>query len=201
MANPYLEVVLATIVFGTSGVFVKYLNLPATTLAFFRCFVPAVLIFGYFLINKRNLFRGNYKNMLFASTLNAIRMFFYFIAYNFTSIGNAVIMLYTWPIFASLFGTIILKEKITKKNRFLLSLAFIGIVLVFLNKEISFGNKDFIGMGAMLLAAMIYSLSFVIFKKELKTYTHFETVFYQNLVGAVVFIPFLFINHIFRLLI
>lgn len=60
--------------------------------------------------------------------------------------------------------------------------------------ERGFGNEDFVGMGAMLLSAILFSLSMVIFKKELKNYTKTETIFYQNLVGAVVFLPFIFIN-------
>ena len=62
------------------------------------------------------------------------------------------------------------------------------------NKEISFGSDDFLGTGAMLLSAIIFSITAVIFKKELKYYSETETIFYQNLLGAIVFLPFIFIN-------
>jgi len=192
--NPYLAIIFATTIAGSSGVFIKLLNLPPTSITFFRVFVPVAILLIYFGWKKPKLFQGNYKIMLFASGLNAARLFLYFVAYLYTSIGNAVIMLYSWPIFATVFGAIILKEKVTKKTAFLIGLAFFGLIIMYINKEISFASRDFIGMSAMLLSAIIYSLTVVIFKKELKNYTKTETIFYQNLVGAVIFLPFVFIN-------
>ena len=49
--------------------------------------------------------------MLIASSINAARMFLYFIGFTYASIANAVIVLYTWPIFATLLGLMFLKEK------------------------------------------------------------------------------------------
>lgn len=132
--------------------------------------------------------------MLVASGLNAVRMFLYVVAYRYTSIGNAVILLFTWPIFATIFGAIILKEKVSKRTALLIGMAFLGIIIMYSNKKISFGSNDFIGMGAMLLSAIIFSITAVIFKKELKNYSTTETIFCQNLIGAIVFLPFIFIN-------
>jgi drug/metabolite transporter (DMT)-like permease len=197
MLNPYLEVVLATIIFGSAGVFVKYLALPATTMSFFRTFVPALVLGVYFLFSRHKFSRGNTKLMLVASVLSAVRMFFYFVAYSLTSIGNAVIVLYTWPVFATILSIVFLKEKVSRRNKALLFVAFIGIILVFLSKEYSFANKDLIGMCSMLVCALLYSFTFVIFKKESKSYSGIETAFFQNLVGAFVFLPFFLINRPF----
>ena len=192
--NPYLEVILAGILWGTSGIFIKILNLPPTTISFFRLAIPALILRIYFLIKKKKLKYSNNKLMLLASSLNAIRVFFYFVGFTLTSIGNAVIILYTWPIFATILSIIFLKEQISKKNILLLSTAFIGIILIYLNKEISFANKDFLGMSSMLLSAIIYSSTIVIFKKESLTHSKFEIIFYQNLTGAILFLPFIIIN-------
>lgn len=194
--NPYLEVIIAAIIWGSTGVFVKYLNLPPTTLTFFRMAVPAVFLSMFFSIKKIK-FNLNNKLMLFASSLNAFRMFFYFLGFTLTSIGNAVIMLYTWPIFATIFSLLFLKEKVKLRNLVLLAMAFVGIIIIYSNKELSFVNKDFIGMSAMLISAAIYAITIVIFKKESNKYSKFETIFYQNLVGAFIFLPFLFINQPF----
>lgn len=42
--NPYWEVMVASVIFGTTGIFVKYLNLPPTSIAFFRLVVPTIII-------------------------------------------------------------------------------------------------------------------------------------------------------------
>ena len=92
--------------------FIKLINLPATTITFFRMFVPVAILLGYFCWKKIKLFKGNYGYLLLASSFNAVRMFLYFLAYLYTSVGNAVIMLFTWPIFATIFSAIFLKEKV-----------------------------------------------------------------------------------------
>lgn len=192
--NPYLAVIIAATIGGSSGVFIKFIDLPPSTITFFRMAVPVIILSVYLLNKGKQLFRGNYKIMLSASLLNAIRMFLFFVGYLYTSIGNAVIILFTWPIFGSLFSAIFLKEKISKRTAALIGLAFGGIVIMYINKEIGFGNKDFIGMAAMLLSAVLFSVTAVIFKKELVNYSRTETIFYQNLVGAIAFLPFIFIN-------
>lgn len=192
--NPYLEVVLAAIIWGSTGFFVKYLNLPPTTMAFFRMGVPTLLLFIFFYFKKTNLFKKNNKYLLLASSLNAIRMFLYFVGFTLTTIGNAVIILYTKPIFVVLLSLFFLNEKIPKRNYFFLLLSFTGTLFIFMNSEFSLQNKDFIGMLAMLGSAFVVAASTTIYKKESKNFSNFELIFYQNLVGAVVFIPFIFMN-------
>jgi len=192
--NPYLAIIIAATIGGSSGVFIKLLDLPATTITFFRMAVPVIVLLAYLKYKGTILFRGNYRIMMLASALNATRMFLFFVGYLYTSIGNAVIILFTWPIFGSLFSAIFLKEKVDRRTAMLIGLAFLGIVIMYMNKDISFGNEDFIGMAAMLFSAILFSVTAVIFKKELVNYSRTETIFYQNLIGAFVFLPFIFIN-------
>jgi len=190
-AKPYLAVVVAATLAGASGVFVKYMDMPATSMSFVRSAVP-VSILGLIMAAKGiRLFRGNYKPMLWASVLNALRMYFFFIAFIYGSIGNVVLILFTWPISVTILSAIFLKEVITRRTRFLLALSFVGILIVFANKEINFANRDFIGMAAALITATLYAMTVVIFKKASGSYSRVELIFYQNFIGALVFLPFL----------
>ena len=192
--NPYLEVIIAATFGGLGGALIKLLNLPATSTSFFRFIVPAVLLLLFLWYRKIKLFRGNYKLLLAASLLNVVRIFCFVAGYTFTSMGNAIIIFFTWPIFGALLGIILLKEKIKLRTILLFGLAFAGIIIMYMNKEFSFTNSDFIGMTAMIISAITYALTIIIFKKELVNYTKTETIFYQNLIGAIVFIPFIVIN-------
>ena len=192
--NPYLEVLLAATIGGSSGIFIRYLDLPVTTITFFRLFIPALILFIYLKWKKVKLFRRNIKLMLLGSSLNAARLFLFIMAYMYTSIANGVIILFTWPIFAAIFSILILKEKVNWKTLGLILLAFVGIIMMYINKEFSFTNKDFVGMTLMLVSAICLAFVIIIFKEVLKENDNIETVFYQNIVGAVVFIPFIFIN-------
>lgn len=192
--NPYLAILFAATIGGASGVFIKIIDLPATSITFFRMAVPVIILLVYLQYKRIRLFRGNYSMLMVASVLNAIRMLLFFVGYLYASIGNAVIILFTWPIFGTLFSAIFLKEKVSFRTSILIGLAFLGIVVMYLNTEISFGNEDFIGMAAMLFSAIFFAVTAVIFKQKLTVYSRTEAIFYQNLVGAVAFLPFVFIN-------
>lgn len=192
--SPYLQVVATATLFGTVGIFIKILHLPSTSVSFFRLVVPTVLLSIYFGYKRNNIFKNTTKGVLFVSLLNAIRIFLWLFAYLHTSVGNGVIILNTWPIFTVLLSSIMLKEKITKQKLLLVLLAFVGITIIFSNKEFSFQNKDFLGMLSMLFAAMLGAVTTISWKKQLVSYSTSESIFYQNLVGACLFLPFIFIN-------
>ncbi len=193
--NAYFELILSSIIFASAGVFVKILHLPSTTLTFFRVSVPTIILFIYLTAKKKRLFRGNNKLILLASTINAVRLLMYFIAYSMATIGNASLATATSPIFIFVYSHFFLKEKINTKRLFLLALAVVGTIILYSNQPISFGNKDFIGMSFALLSTALYGLTIIIFKKGFDRYTRTETIFYQNAVGAFIFLPFLFVNH------
>lgn len=194
MINPYFALILATVIWGSAGVFIKYLNLPPTTIAFFRLFVPAIILYTYFKIKRANLFKDSLKLIFLVSSIEVISFLFYFISYKNTSIANAVTILYTWPIFAVIFSVIFLKERISARNIFALLLAFVGVVMVYLGSTVSFSDKDFIGITSMLISAALSGITILIFKKLSDRHNNFEMIFYQNFMGAIVFFPFLFIN-------
>jgi len=179
---------------GSSGVFIKYMQAPATSLGFVRSVVPSLILALWMWRQAIPFFRGNYRLMLLASLLNAARMYFFFTAYIYTSIGNAVIITFSWPIFVSLMSALFLKERILRRNILLLFMAFGGIVLVYAHQPFSFENRDFIGMSAALATALMHAINVVIFKKESTNYSRTEIIFYQNLLGSLVFLPFILLN-------
>jgi drug/metabolite transporter (DMT)-like permease len=192
--NAYFDLIIGMLIGSSAGVWIKYLALPPTSIAFFRLAAPLIVTFVYLKYKKIKLFTGNYKIMLLASLFNAIRLFFYFVAYLYTSITNAIIILFTWPIFAALFGVIFLKEKITRRQILLFAMAFSGIVFMNLGQEFSTSNSDLLGMGAMLISAIVLALANVSYKRAISGYSNMETIFYQNFLGAFLFFPFIFIN-------
>lgn len=185
-------VIFCASIAGLSGIFIKEMSVPASSIAWFRTATPAILIGIWMFIKGIPFFRGNYKKMLLASILNSLRMYLFFLAYVYTSIGNAVILCYTWPIFATILSSSMLKEKISKKQYSFLALAFLGLLIANSNQTFSFEDKDFIGMMGAISSAFIYSITVIIFKSEAKNYSTNEMIFYQNFTGLFVFLPFVF---------
>src|SRR6056297_807830 len=189
-----MKVVLAAIIWGSSGAFIKYLDLSPGLIAFFRVALP-VLFFGvWFLVRKEKIFGNGIKILLIASLINAVRLFFYFIGFLNAPIGNAVIILYTYPVLAVLFSHFFLKEPLPFFNVMLLIVAMTGVVLVFSDKPVHFGNEVFLGMAAMLFSAALNAAMVVIFKHQSPKFSAPQIVFFQNLVGALCFLPFFFMD-------
>ena len=82
----------------------------------------------------------------------------------------------------------------SRRQLWLLGLAFMGILTVYANQPFSFGNRDFIGMTAAMGTAIMHAISVTIFKKESDNYTRTEILFYQNCLGILIFLPFILLN-------
>lgn len=195
--NPYLEVIVAAIIWSTNGVFIKFLNLPPTTMSFFRLAIPTIILFAYFKFRKIKLFDDKNKLLLFfISFIVGIKTLLFMIGIQLAPLSTVVIVSYSWPIWATLFSVIILKEKIVTRNIFLLLLAFVGIILIFLKQNITFENLVFVGLFLILIMAVLHALMVVLSKRESNKISRYKIVFYQNFMGFFMFLPFIFINPI-----
>lgn len=188
--KPFLAVIAAAILSGSSGVFIKNIEMAATSLGFIRSLLPVLMMAGIMFYKGIPLFRGNYRLMMVASGLNALRLFLFITAYTYTNIGNAVIIIFTWPVFVTIFSAFFLGESTSLRNILLLILAFVGIVIIYTGQSLSFENDDFLGMTAALGTAICHAIGVVIFKKESVNYSRYELLFYQNLLGILLFLPF-----------
>lgn len=164
--------------------------MDASVISWFRMTIPTIILGCWLKYSGVPLFRGNMKKMLSASALNAVRLFFFFIAFIYTSIGNAVILCYTWPLFVVILSYFFLGERLTKKQILLIVLAFLGLCIAYSEKEFSLSDKDFLGMMSAILAALMYSVTVIIFKSESNNYSRNEMIFYQNLTGMFLYVPF-----------
>ena len=187
----HLKISGAAVIWGSSGAFIKYLGLPPGVIAFFRVAVPVAVLGVWFMIKRERLFHNGIRIIMMASVVNAIRLFFYFIGYLNAPIGNAIIILYSWPVFAVIFSHFFLREPLPCLNQILLLLAMAGIVLVFSDKNIRLDNSVVWGMGAMLISAALNAATIVLFKHESVKFTAPQIVFFQNFTGVLIFLPFL----------
>jgi drug/metabolite transporter (DMT)-like permease len=108
-----------------------------------------------------------------------------------TSVWNAVVALYTSPIFAMLFAVLLLGEKMNTIKYISVILAMCGLVVIGYGKGLSLLNVDFIGMGAIVLSAVVWWYLKILLKTSLLTYDKMSMIFYQCFFWAIVFLPFI----------
>lgn len=187
--------ILATALGASSGLYIKTLPYSSLALTGFRMGVP--FLFFLPLMFQRRLLLGpeeNRRMIWTASFLNAVRMVLYILAYKFTTLTNAVVLLYLWPIFALVLNARRTNQKIKTHEAGLLFLALSGVILLNVHKGFSFSTKDILGSSAMIISAAIFSLTTLLFKEALAESKESEVLYYQNALGALVFIPLLILE-------
>ncbi|MFC2163175.1 DMT family transporter [Candidatus Altiarchaeota archaeon] len=186
--GPRAQVILAALIWGSTGIYVKKIGLPPATIAFFRLIVPAALIF---MISSRkwDLIMKAPPLLIAGSVVNALSTLFYYTGFSNTSVGNAIILLYMWPIFTALLSHAALGEAVSRRLAAGLLMSFAGVVIVYSGHELSFSDRDFLGMSFMLASAATCAIFYTLVKKESEGFGWRELVFYQTAAGAVLFTP------------
>ena len=188
--NPIFQIAIATILLGSSGVFIKFADLSPLVMTFFRTGIPLAIACGVFIYRREPIFKGITPFLLFISLLDAIRALCYVIGFSNTDLSTAVIILYTWPLFATLFSWLFLKEAIPKRNLLLLPCFLLGIVVIYANGEFSFTDSNFIGLNSVLLSAILVAVTVVSYKDKSKELSIYRLIFYQNLCASILTLPF-----------
>lgn len=182
----YLEIIVATIILSFSGPFARWAALPSGAMAFVRTAIPSIVL-GLWLLAARGSLGKVTWLLIGASLLNALRILMFFEGYRLTTVGNAVVVLYTWPAFALLFGSLILKEAFTVRDLLLVLLAFTGMLVVYSGADMNFRDRDFLGMTVMLGSSAIYAFSLILIRKA--DVDRLTSTLWQNLAGALIFLP------------
>jgi drug/metabolite transporter (DMT)-like permease len=189
---PVLAVLTAAALGASSGLYIKGLAFSGLAISSLRMTVPFLLTLPsaakHGLLLGRPGMRGR---LLVASALNALRLYLYILAYKLTTIGNAVVLLYLWPIFSLVIDSIRLKEPLSVSKLATLVLATGGVVVMNLHRNFSLAGPDLIGSACMIASALIYASTNFIFKEALVVMSEVDTLYFQNAIGALVFLPFL----------
>ncbi|WP_074407956.1 DMT family transporter [Aquimarina megaterium] len=188
-------VIICAFIGGFSGIIIKYMSMTAGAIVWLRTVIPA-FIFGVWIVRSRSLFiKCNSRKMIIASFINACRMYLFILAFQHTTISNVMILFYSWPIFVNILSVFFFKERMSKKQLLFLMMAFVGLIILSSNRTIDHKNKgDYIGVLAALCSAIGYAVNVMIFKSEMNNYTKHEIIFYQNIMSALIFLPFFIID-------
>jgi len=185
-------IILATALGASSGLYIKSLPFSSLGLTGFRMGVPFLLLLP--LMIRKKMIIGpaqNRKRVWTGSLLNAVRMFLYIASYKLTTITNGVVLLYTWPLFALLIHALTSRERLKIKEIVLLLTAFTGVILLNIHKGFSLTGTDMLGSLFMIASALIFSISTLIFKGALADHSEGEVLYFQNALGALIFLPIL----------
>ncbi len=189
---PVLAVLSATAICASSGLFIKGLPFSSFAMTSLRMTTPFLLalplawrhgvVFGK---------PGMRRKLFIASALNGFRMLLFVIAFKLTSMGNAIVLLYLWPVFALLVESVKGKKPLGLSQLGILLISLFGVVTMNLHKGFALSRADLSGSLVMIVSAFVYAVTAVMFKEALKEVKEMDTVFFQNAFGGIAFLPFL----------
>lgn len=190
MKNSHGAILLAALIFGTGGLFVKTLDAPSTVVVAFRLFIPAIAILIFCRDLRIRLLTQPSRTLAVASACTAVRVLFWVLALRYASITKVIFILYTWPVIFTIFQARFFGERVSRKGALLLAISFCGIATLYVGEPLHPDNHEIIGMGCMLIVAFLNATILTVFKRALKTHSPLEVVMYDNLVGGIIFLPF-----------
>ncbi|MEM3875034.1 MAG: DMT family transporter [Candidatus Bathyarchaeia archaeon] len=130
-----IEGVTAGTLFGTSAIFIRYLqNFDAFSIAFWRLtiagIVLAVMLFGIKRVFSFNLIKKNLRNLFILSFFLGLHFIFFISAVKDTTILNATVLVNTTPIFSLFLSSFLYKVKPSSLAVLGITLAFIGVGII-----------------------------------------------------------------------
>lgn len=194
--------VVSMIIFGTIGIFRKYIPLDSAVLSFSRGLIGTLFI-GLFLLIKKN--KPNNKelkrNLIFlivSGFLIGVNWLFLFESYKYTSVAASTLCYYMAPIIVMIASSFIFKDKISLVHVICMIVAFVGVIFVSGIFETGFNDKNtIIGVLYGFGAAVLYA-SVVLINKKTKVENPYYKTLIQLLFSSIVLIPYLIWNRSFN---
>lgn len=186
------QYLLAMAIFGTIGLFVKFIDLPSTVIALSRGALGTLFLFVVVQFMRRRMdtesIKRNFKHLLIAAVALGFNWIFLFEAYRLTSIATATLAYYMAPVILILLSPLILRERVGLSKWICVICALIGMSLIAGIWE----GADQIALSGIamgLLAACFYA-TIVVNNKFLKGMNPYDSAIVQLGIAALVLLPY-----------
>ena len=216
MNKATIKVLIAMLLWGSLGVFVKNISLDSVEIAFFRGIIGSVFLGIVLFIRMQNNKKLEQENdklnndfededkkpskksiiiLIISGMAIGLNWVFLFNSYNYITVANATIVYYLAPVIVIFVSPIFLKEKLTLKKVLAVMCAMIGLVLIVRTGQSS-GNINLTqGIINAFLAACLYA-SVIILNKFIKNVDDYTKTFIQLFMASMVLLPWVIFRNI-----
>ncbi len=193
-----LEVFASMFIFGTIGVFVRYIPLPSEIIALSRGVIGSLFLLLVVLIRGGKLgwiqVRNNILWLILSGTALGFNWILFFEAQRFTSVAIGTLCYYMAPIFIIIVSPFLLKERLTVKKTVCVVLALIGMICIsgVVGSGIPSGS-ELKGIAFGLAAAVLYA-SIVLMNKQIHGISAYDKTIVQLVISAITLIPYILLK-------
>lgn len=188
------KVILSMFIYGTIGVFVRYIPLPSSLIAMVRGLLGAPFLLLVMLAQKKRLsgpaIRRNLPLLCVLGVLLGVNWILLFESYRFTTVATATLCYYTAPIFIVAASPFLLRERMTLRKLLCVFTALAGMVFVSGVAEKGIPSLSEIRGVLLALGAAVLYAAIVMLNKKLKDISAFDRTIMQLAISALVLLPY-----------
>ena len=178
----------SVVFFALMAVLVKIIpNVSSYQTTFFRFAIGVGIVGMMHLFGVIDLRFNDKKGLFWRGFVGGIAVYLFYLAILKLGVGKGSVYIYSYPIFATLFSMLILKEKVEPIKFVVIFISFAGLILLTLG-----GKGSLAGMGIYELVAIAGSITSglaVVFVKKLHDRDNSYAIFYsQCIVGFWMFL-------------
>lgn len=189
-------------IFGTIGIFVKFIPLSSAAIAFFRGLLGVAFLLGVILLGQKKpdlkTIKGHLPILFLSGAAIGLNWVLLFESYKYTSVATATVCYYLAPLFLVL-ASPLLGEKLTPRKLGCVLAALLG--LVFVSGMVGGTPPSLVELKGIFLgigAAVLYA-SVILLNKRLCAVAAYDKTVLQLGASTLVILPYLFLSEGFSL--
>ena len=193
-----LDLILAVTMFGTIGVFVRYIAMPSGIIALVRGAIGAAFLLLFTRLRHIPLHRAelkqHWKLLVFSAVLMSFNWITLFESYRYTTVATATLCYYMAPVFVTLASPFLLKEQLTGQKIFCILLALAGMVFVSGAPQSGLPKAgEATGILLAVCSAALYA-SVILINNLLDTVPAYDRTIVQLATAAAVMVPYVLLT-------
>lgn len=188
--------IIGAFMWGIMGVFVRGLSASGYTsydIAFVRCALAGIAFFIFKLITNPEVLKIDIKGLLvclfYGVSAYSIGFVAYGVAVDRIPVAVATVLMFMSPIWVALLGTLVFKEKLSKRTAIIILVCILGAAMVS-NIFSATGSMDIIGVIAGLINGFGVALQIMIPRYFEKQYSR-DTMLVYGFLGSALALSFL----------
>ncbi|OAA95150.1 DMT family transporter [Clostridium coskatii] len=197
MENGKIKLIVAMLIFGSVGLFVKNIDLSSSMIALARGIIGSIFLFTASYITRQNTswkaIKSNLIPLIISGAAIGVNWIFLFQAYKYTTVSKATLCYYFAPVIVMFLSPFILKEKLNTVKIMCIIVAMAGMFLIVGAGSSAAENNQLLGIIYGLAAAALYA-SVIIINKFIKNLSGMESGMIQLTAAAVVLLPYVFVT-------
>ncbi len=198
MATAKLKLISSMFIFGTIGLFVRYIPLPSSVIACVRGLIGMLFLLLVMALRHKRLdtaaIRKNALVLILSGAAIGINWILLFEAYRFTTVATATLCYYLAPMFVLLASPFVLRERLTIRKLLCVVVSLVG--MVFISGILDSGISSIRELAGILLGvgAAVFYATVVLLNKKMNNISANDRTIMQLGIAALTVLPYILLT-------